>query len=145
MKYDYPKSIKEAASTLDKIKPDWYKKVDFNILNMDKVNDCILGQVFGCYDDALCDHFDSNGQLRDTIFGSRAAVKDWKDEVHSRMNPVAKASEYNTHVSLIRLGESGKIFIELVDGDDKLELELSSTDFKIPITHELTLFLLTGT
>lgn len=89
MKYPYPSSIKEAAQTLDKINPDWFKEIDSASLDMGDCKLCILGQLFGYYDSAD-DTFDfdpwDETKLRDNIFGHTTNIQHWFNEIKERLN-----------------------------------------------------------
>lgn len=86
MKPNYPKSVKEAAKALDKLAPGWHKKIIISTLDMEDTHHCILGQVFGDFDKGMklfsvSEHDNPNG---DTIFGWRAAVSVWEEEIEER-------------------------------------------------------------
>ncbi len=93
MSYDYPSSIEDAAKWLDEVKPDWYETISLIELDMEHVNNCILGQVFdedapnnqNGYDWAINEYFeDDEIDCHDEIFGADASPKEWRSQVYTR-------------------------------------------------------------
>lgn len=41
--------VRCGAEWLDSVSPGWWKSIDFNTLNLEMCNACVLGQVFGHY------------------------------------------------------------------------------------------------
>lgn len=45
--------VREAAEALDEVRPRWRAEVDLGTLDMDDGSTCLLGQVFGNYDEGI--------------------------------------------------------------------------------------------
>jgi hypothetical protein len=45
--------IAKGVSLLNEVNPNWKKKIRVSLLNMDKKQMCILGQLYGHYDEGL--------------------------------------------------------------------------------------------
>lgn len=86
MKNPYPTSIGEAALLLDKVCPIWFHNINLDILDMDSLTRCILGQMYGSYDKAIKQLFDETPYhcFEDKIFGSEAGILIWKKEIDKR-------------------------------------------------------------
>ncbi len=97
-KLPYPRTVKEAASALDVLIPDWYKKVELYKLNMCECHLCIIGQIFNIpkesdASDRFFEHvsnlFDTGSmfynQISDcTPFGAYCSEKEWEEEIKMR-------------------------------------------------------------
>jgi len=97
-KYEYPRSIQEAANLLDVTVPGWAEKVDISKLSMGDCDKCILGQIFMgqadapnvTYEFGMQKLFDLNpwqvnhSYYTDDIFGSRADIQSWVKEIDKR-------------------------------------------------------------
>lgn len=42
-------SVQEGAELLDRMHPDWAKRINLDTLKIESCNDCILGQLYGGY------------------------------------------------------------------------------------------------
>lgn len=86
MKYEYPKSIQEAAFLLDKIKSGWQKNISISVLDMHSYEKCILGQVFGSFPKAVDELFglSTYDTCSDKIFGYTADTNEWIREINMR-------------------------------------------------------------
>lgn len=101
MIYLYPRSVSEAAQTLDKYDKDWASKINKSILNMTDGENCILGQLLRDeveLEDGCDTHYqglkllfgidtinDENDLYQnDTIFGKNASKLDWEIEINKR-------------------------------------------------------------
>ena len=84
-RYVYPESISDAARWLDIVKPNWYENINFEELDMNNNDWCILGQSGVGFDEAMkmFSHVPEH-YLRNEIFGYRGNVQKWKGEVDSR-------------------------------------------------------------
>jgi hypothetical protein len=47
------KSFHNAVRMLDRVKPDWYKRLDPHTLDLCSQSACVLGQTFGHFDEGL--------------------------------------------------------------------------------------------
>jgi hypothetical protein len=88
--FKYPQSISEAAADLDKVIPNWEEKISLESLNMLNCTKCILGQLFGHYDDGMNQLFEEDQYTleelyKDNIFGCDADIEDWKREIEARL------------------------------------------------------------
>lgn len=73
----YRLTVNRAAKRMDKICPDWYKKVDTSRINLNSYTDCIIGQSYGYFgfyygNDKLIRSYvkDQNNPLLKEIFTS---------------------------------------------------------------------------
>lgn len=93
-RFEYPRSIAQAAYILDAILPKWYQLVTKPI-RMGSVDCCILGQVFledfgRClgYDHAIAEYFEDSTLPRnymvDEIFGSNGDPETWMEQIQIR-------------------------------------------------------------
>lgn len=93
MFYKYPSNIEEAAKILDKVMPEWYKKIDLKILNLREGKRCILGQLYGNYDAGMKHIFNVDMSytenrdifLHDKVFGMSARVLEWEFKINKRL------------------------------------------------------------
>ena len=56
--------VTKGAAFLDEHKPGWWQQIDLGRLDLEDCTDCVLGQIFGYYDDGC----------RDLILGDHATV-----------------------------------------------------------------------
>lgn len=84
-------NVREAAKRFDEIRPDWFTRINFETLDMNDCLNCILGQVFGHYDNGIEVIFGQNDwdyykyrNLEDAPFGYKTNIQLWKDEVNER-------------------------------------------------------------
>lgn len=82
--------VRKASESLDDIKPDWYKDIDLDTIDMGDCNECLLGQLFGGYTDGIRTMIGSvNPYQRQDIlraFNSDIPKELWKFEVEARRN-----------------------------------------------------------
>lgn len=84
-------NVREAAKKLDSVRPDWIQFIDFDTLDMNDCLNCVLGQVFGHYDEGIeaifgeaeWDYYKYRN-LEDAPFGYKTDIQLWKDEVELR-------------------------------------------------------------
>jgi hypothetical protein len=50
----YTKNVKRGAALLDREQPGWRDQIDLSTLNLSNGCFCVLGQVFGLYEEGLC-------------------------------------------------------------------------------------------
>ena len=62
-------NVRDAAKRLDEIEPNWFNKIDFETIDMNDCKNCILGQIFGYYDDGIMKIFPEK-EGRDGFFGA---------------------------------------------------------------------------
>lgn len=85
-------NVSEAAKKLDVIRPDWPQAINFDTLDMNDCKNCILGQIFGYYDNGIIALYPDETQqsrlrfynLEEAPFGYQTDIMLWKDEVYAR-------------------------------------------------------------
>lgn len=78
-------NVREAAKRLDEIEPNWFNKINFETLDMNSTQYCVLGQVFGSYKKGISSiGIDYFAYLSGETFGFKTNVQLWKDEVNER-------------------------------------------------------------
>ena len=90
--YTYPTSIQHAATQLDHIDKNWFRRIELDDLSMYSCQRCILGQVFGHYRNAMAKIFDKKPnpndltmpEETDLVYGCFADVHLWKQEILKR-------------------------------------------------------------
>lgn len=51
----FEEEIERGVAVLDNVKPQWYHHVDLDALNLDNCYHCVLGQLFGDFEDGVSD------------------------------------------------------------------------------------------
>lgn len=132
MIYLYPRTISEAAQTLDKYDKDWASKINKSILNMTDGENCILGQLLRDeveLEDGCDTHYqglkllfgidtinDENDLYQnDTIFGKNASKLDWEIEINKRDKYYDIGSDYVRGTTVIFVCQYGEFFLAQVD------------------------------
>lgn len=67
---------------------DWHMKIDLDKLDMDSPDYCVLGQLHGCYLQAL-DKFFNGAMGNDKAFGACSFIN-WKKKIAKRQAKTAK-------------------------------------------------------
>lgn len=141
MIYFYPRSISEAAQTLDKYDIEWASKIDVSKLNMTDGEDCILGQLLRdeVESEENCDtHYQGLKLLfgidtindrndiyqNDAIFGKNASKLDWEIEIIKR-EPHHNVGG-NDGTSVIFVTRYGEFFLAQVDSGKYQPIGLSN-------------------
>lgn len=86
----FENEIKAGAAYLDRVRPGWEHYIDLELLDMDHMNNCVIGQVFGNYLDWLL----RVGSMADEVkelgfFGSVSWVElgeEWRVFITERLN-----------------------------------------------------------
>jgi hypothetical protein len=117
-KYPAPTSVKEAASQLDSYKPEWYKNVDINKLNMNEGYSCIIGQGInncktGLYGLTMTNIYGRN--YNGAFFQSNEYKSEWIEEILLRR----KKGEGMTFVEAIQALIEGKKVRSTTWGKDR--------------------------
>lgn len=86
------RAVRRGAKLLDREKPDWFKLVDLDRLNLDSSLTCILGQVYGDYYAGRVDLGIDYEQVRSHAFVGGMSIfrreEFWRHEVERRMRDV---------------------------------------------------------
>ena len=95
---NYRQNVRRGARVLDSINPDWYRKINPDILDIADYKRCVLGQLYenfwyACkdlelsYESAI--YYGFNVRSEDTEDGHsyNDLTKYWKEEIARRMNP----------------------------------------------------------
>lgn len=83
-----PTTVEEAAKVLDDVVHDWAKKIDTEKLNMGHWEECILGQLYGDWDDGGIAIFgkqvwnDNSNSMPDLFAGNK---EEWLNEIQKRL------------------------------------------------------------
>lgn len=119
MTIDYKAAVVKGAKFLDSVRPGWHDEVNIDNLKQIMPMNCVLGQVYGHYDDGLNELgiSDSAG----AHFGFTLAKDDhyntslwsditvwWKDEVMGRRKGVVPADESRAHTVTAKQIEDAK-------------------------------------
>lgn len=87
------------AAFLDKNEPGWAKRVRLNVLDLERADFCVLGQLYGDYydavdDDTECVHLAGKVKPKKSVYSlgfncddeksSRKLTACWKDEIRAR-------------------------------------------------------------
>jgi hypothetical protein len=90
----YPQTVKEAASLLDRKKPDWAQLINLDRLRLEGrlATDCILEQVYGDYPSGvsalfghLGDQFIIDDFTAKSLFNDDRYLREWKNEIIERL------------------------------------------------------------
>lgn len=142
MIYFYPRSISEAAQTLDKYDSDWASKINKSILDMGDGENCILGQLLRSkvvLEDSCDTHYqglkllfgidtinDQNDIYQnDAIFGKNASKLDWEIEINKREIYYNVGSDFDKKTSVIFVYLYGEFFLAQVSSAQYQPIGLS--------------------
>lgn len=101
-KYPEPKCVEDIAVIFDKEKPGWYEKIDTNTLDLNSINLCPMGQVYGQYNAITVDSLMGRhkGFLGPTNFNRPA----WIESINKRKNKV-KELTFGEAIALLLQGK----------------------------------------
>lgn len=78
-------NVEDVAKLLDADRPGWAYLVNLDILNMAETENCVLGQVYGDWEDGYTELADGDDRLSAEISHLTAKFKDqWVTEVKNR-------------------------------------------------------------
>lgn len=107
----YEERVSRGAALFDQVNPDWFHMIDRDLLAMESCDNCILGQVYGHYEDGFrsliadlpdtilfsaADHgftlYNAEQESID-VFSRFAALADaWRAEIRRRLESAALVS-----------------------------------------------------
>jgi hypothetical protein len=96
MSTDYSARVARGAALLDRIRPSWAREIKLDVFDMGLCSKCVLGQLYGLYDDGLDALGLISGDRAEYIYGfnsssltqmaSYAALTTaWRAEIRKRL------------------------------------------------------------
>ncbi|TDB90877.1 hypothetical protein E1264_03360 [Actinomadura sp. KC216] len=85
--------IKRGAAYLDRVDPEWVKKIDLDLLSINDPKDCVVGQVFGDFWEWM-GYYTSWETVHEHGFAAENGdhpqlTKEWKEFIRERQSEQA--------------------------------------------------------
>jgi hypothetical protein len=149
MIYEYPKSISEAAKLLDKALPGWENKINISTLNMKNYEDCLLGQLYGGYNEGFKLLFNKIifGSKTDEIFGDDVDKQLWITEIDTRKGfdfytALRYMNEGKKVVYTPKISNKERVLFKkgrcVADSSNELGAIFDFVDYKFKLYNEIT-------